>query len=112
MLQCIQKIKIPLLVAALGASLLVSGMNLAEAAPLGAKQYGSKTMSKIKTAEIKDKTQSSDNKAMNTKNHKGFQPEVKNEKVKADKKLAESQKAAEKLQKIYYKNPYVKSPYK
>lgn len=105
-------IKVPLLVAILSITLVVSGMGVADAVPMPAKQFGKKTMEKLKVAEIKDSQKSSDKKLSLTKNHKGLQADLKTEKVKSDKKLSEQQKAMEKILKMYHKNPYVKSPYK
>lgn len=88
-------------------------MNLAEAVPMGAKQFGSKTIEKMKTAEIKQDIQkTSDKKITHPKNHLGNQAELKKETIKIEKKLVEQQKAMEKIFKLYYKNPYLKSPYR
>jgi hypothetical protein len=84
-------------------------MNLAEAVPAGAKQFGSKTASKMKTEELKQISKNtSDQKTSYKKNsltHKD-KSTIKNEQIKSDIKLKEVQKAQEKFQKTFYKNPY------
>ncbi len=105
-------LKIPMIVAVLASSLIVSGMNLAEAVPMGAKQFGSKTLAKMKAGEISQETEkTSDKKITYPKNHKGTQSELKNEQIKLEKKLSEQQKAFVKMQKLFHKNPYAKTPY-
>jgi electron transfer flavoprotein alpha/beta subunit len=107
-----QGIKLPIVVAVLAASLIASGMNLAEAVPMGAKQFGSKTIDKMKIAAIKQDMPKVSEKKVTFPTHKGTQAELKSETVKIEKKLIEQQKAIEKLFKLYYKNPYQRSPYR
>lgn len=107
-----QGIKLPIVVAVLAASLIASGMNLAEAVPMGAKQFGSKTMEKMKIAAIKQQDlPKASEKKITFPTHKGIQSELKSETIKIEKKLIEQQKAMEQIFKLYHKNPYFKSPY-
>lgn len=104
-------LKLQAIVAIVAGSLILSGMNFAEAVPKGANDYGKNTASKMKAAEIKDAKNNPDQKAKSS-THKGDQSQVKNEKIKSDKKSSEALKAKEKVQQTYYKNPYKPTPFK
>lgn len=106
----IKNLRLQTIVAIVAGSLLISGMNFAEATPKGANDYGKNTASKMKAAEIKD-TKNNPDKAKSV-THKGDQKQVKNEPIKNDKRASEALKAAEKVQQTYYKNPYKPNPFK